>query len=85
VKVAQSSAESGMSVLARRLINLVRRSALVWPVSSIASSAFGCACSSSPPRESLSTIHGLPVLLMRTVLKAQLLFLATATRESGMR
>ena len=29
--------------------------------------------------------HGLPVLLMRTVLKAQLLFLATATRESGTR
>jgi hypothetical protein len=29
----------------------------------------------------LSTIHGLPVLLRRTVLKAQLLFLATATGE----
>jgi hypothetical protein len=69
-----------MSVLVRRL-NLPPVSGQ-FQRSSVASSAFGCACSSSPPCESFSTIHGLPALQRRTVLlvlKAQSLFLATVT------
>ena len=76
---ARPPLETGLSLGRGVRVCRSKRCQLFWGY--IQRLRLACACSSSPPRESLSMIHSLPALLRRTVLKAQFLFFATVTGE----